>query len=126
MRHLPYSQIISRLACTCLVASFPGPSLETKWEGPGNEATCFSTVHLCFTVLFLLLFSALIHHTYICTCTHTVTHTHTHTHTHCHTHTHTQGEAYSDPVKTRRQERLKQAKKNLSNSFVPTSGSKKP
>ena len=100
----------------------------------------------------LLLFSALIHHTYICTCTHTVTHTHchthtlshththtvthththtlshthTHTHTHTYTHTHTQGEAYSDPVKTRRQERLKQAKKNLSNSFVPTSGSKKP
>jgi hypothetical protein len=37
-----------------------------------------------------------------------------------------EGEAYSDPVKVRRQEKLKQAQKNLSKAFFPTSGSKKP
>ena len=37
-----------------------------------------------------------------------------------------QSEAYSDPVKRRRQERLTEAKSNLSKAFVPSSGSKKP
>ena len=38
-----------------------------------------------------------------------------------------QGEAYSDPVKKRRQEKIKQAKKNLSKvPFMPSSGSKEP
>ena len=39
--------------------------------------------------------------------------------------THMKAEAYSDPVKRRRQDRLKEAKKNISKSFVPSSGSKK-
>ena len=37
-----------------------------------------------------------------------------------------QGEAYSDPVKHRRQMRLKEAKKNIGKAWVPSSGSKKP
>lgn len=37
------------------------------------------------------------------------------------------GEAYSDPVKKRRQEKMQQAKKNLSKvPFMPSSGSKEP
>ena len=36
-----------------------------------------------------------------------------------------EGEAYSDPVKQRRQDKLKEAKKNLSKAFVPSSISKK-
>ena len=42
------------------------------------------------------------------------------------THFNVKGEAYSDPVKRRRQDRLTEAKKNLSKAFVPSSGSKKP
>ena len=37
-----------------------------------------------------------------------------------------QGEAYSDPVKLRRQTKLREAQKNLSKAFIPSSGSKKP
>ena len=37
-----------------------------------------------------------------------------------------EGEAYSDPVKRRRQDRLNEAKRNLSKAFVPSSGSKRP
>lgn len=37
------------------------------------------------------------------------------------------GEAYSDPVKKRRQEKIQQTKKNLSKApFIPSSGSKEP
>lgn len=36
-----------------------------------------------------------------------------------------EGEAYSDPVKARRQDKLKEAQKNLSKAFVPSSDSKK-
>ena len=36
-----------------------------------------------------------------------------------------EGEAYSDPVKRRRQGKLKEAQKNLSKAFVPSSVSKK-
>ena len=37
-----------------------------------------------------------------------------------------QGEAYSDPVKLRRQRRLVEAKKNIGGSWAPSSGSKQP
>ena len=37
-----------------------------------------------------------------------------------------EGESYSDSVKVRRQERLKQAEKNLGKAFIPTDGTKKP
>ena len=37
-----------------------------------------------------------------------------------------QGEAYSDPVKRRRQNKLKAAKLNLGKAFVPSSGEKLP
>lgn len=36
-----------------------------------------------------------------------------------------EGEAYSDPVKQRRQNKLTEAQKNLSKAFVPSSVSKK-
>lgn len=37
-----------------------------------------------------------------------------------------EGESYSDAVKQRRQDRLKEAKRNIGKAFVPTSGSKLP
>ncbi|XP_018431307.1 PREDICTED: UPF0602 protein C4orf47 homolog [Nanorana parkeri] len=37
-----------------------------------------------------------------------------------------EGEAYSDPLKQRRQYRIQQAKKNLGKSFLPSNGEKKP
>ncbi|XP_065063088.1 cilia-and flagella-associated protein 96-like [Rhopilema esculentum] len=37
-----------------------------------------------------------------------------------------QGEAYTDPVKRRRQERISQSKKNLGKPFVPSHSGKKP
>ncbi|PIK35996.1 putative UPF0602 protein C4orf47-like [Apostichopus japonicus] len=37
-----------------------------------------------------------------------------------------EGEAYTDPVKRRRQERLKGSKKNIGTAFLPSSGDKKP
>jgi hypothetical protein len=37
-----------------------------------------------------------------------------------------EGEGYSDPIKLRRQWRLKEQKKNLGKAFVPNSGEKKP
>jgi len=35
-------------------------------------------------------------------------------------------EAYSDPVKLRRQERLNQSKRNLGKAFLPNNGGKLP
>ena len=35
-------------------------------------------------------------------------------------------EAYSDPVKRRRQERISQSKKNLGKAFMPSHSGKKP
>ena len=35
------------------------------------------------------------------------------------------GESYTDPVKMRRQDRLKDAQKNIGKPFVPSSGEKK-
>ncbi|ESO84025.1 hypothetical protein LOTGIDRAFT_210983 [Lottia gigantea] len=37
-----------------------------------------------------------------------------------------EGEAYSDPIKMRRQNRLEEAKRNLSKPFLPSSGDRKP
>lgn len=37
-----------------------------------------------------------------------------------------EGEAYSDPVKRRRQERINQSKKNLGKPFVPSHAGKLP
>ncbi|XP_033127385.1 UPF0602 protein C4orf47 homolog [Anneissia japonica] len=37
-----------------------------------------------------------------------------------------EGEAYSDPVKRRRQERIQQSKKNIGKAFLPSNGDKKP
>lgn len=37
-----------------------------------------------------------------------------------------EGEAYSDPIKIRRQHRLKEGQKNLSKPFLPSNGEKKP
>ncbi|XP_066303456.1 cilia-and flagella-associated protein 96-like isoform X2 [Branchiostoma lanceolatum] len=37
-----------------------------------------------------------------------------------------EAEAYSDPIKLRRQNRLKEAKKNLGKPFLPSNGDKKP
>ena len=37
-----------------------------------------------------------------------------------------EAEAYSDPIKRRRQTRLKDAKLNVGKAFVPSSGGKKP
>lgn len=37
-----------------------------------------------------------------------------------------EGEAYTDPVKRRRQERLKESSKNIGKAFLPSSGDKKP
>ncbi|XP_069833829.1 cilia-and flagella-associated protein 96 [Dendropsophus ebraccatus] len=37
-----------------------------------------------------------------------------------------EGEAYSDPLKQRRQYRMQQAKKNLGKAFLPSNGEKKP
>lgn len=37
-----------------------------------------------------------------------------------------EGEAYSDAVKRRRQDRLKESKRNISKAFLPSSGDKKP
>lgn len=37
-----------------------------------------------------------------------------------------EGESYNDPIKQRRQDRLKEAQKNLSKPFLPSSGDKKP
>ncbi|XP_040274687.1 UPF0602 protein C4orf47 homolog [Bufo bufo] len=37
-----------------------------------------------------------------------------------------EGEAYSDPLKHRRQYRMQQAKKNLGKAFLPSNGEKKP
>ncbi|KAG9479852.1 hypothetical protein GDO78_011729 [Eleutherodactylus coqui] len=37
-----------------------------------------------------------------------------------------EGEAYSDPLKQRRQYRMQQAKKNLGKTFLPSNGEKKP
>ena len=36
-----------------------------------------------------------------------------------------EGEAYSDPIKIRRQYRLKEASKNIGKAFMPSSGDKK-
>lgn len=36
-----------------------------------------------------------------------------------------EGEAYTDPIKIRRQQRLKEAQKNLGKPFLPSSGDKK-
>ena len=35
-----------------------------------------------------------------------------------------EGEAYSDPIKIRRQQRLKEAQKNIGKAFLPSSGEK--
>jgi len=37
-----------------------------------------------------------------------------------------EGEAYSDPIKQRRQHRIKEGQKNLGKPFLPSSGEKKP
>lgn len=37
-----------------------------------------------------------------------------------------EGEAYSDPIKMRRQHRIKEGQKNLGKPFLPSSGDKKP
>jgi len=37
-----------------------------------------------------------------------------------------QGEAYSDPVKRRREQRVKEMKRNVAGTFVPSSVPKKP
>ena len=37
-----------------------------------------------------------------------------------------EGEAHSDPIKIRRQHRLKEGQKNLGKPFLPSSGDKKP
>ena len=37
-----------------------------------------------------------------------------------------EGEAYSDPIKQRRQHRMKESQKNLGKPFLPSSGDKKP
>ncbi|XP_071952555.1 cilia-and flagella-associated protein 96-like [Antedon mediterranea] len=37
-----------------------------------------------------------------------------------------EGEAYSDPVKRRRQERIQNSKKNIGKAFLPSNGDKKP
>lgn len=37
-----------------------------------------------------------------------------------------EGEAYSDPIKMRRQHRIKEAQKNIGKPFLPSSGDKKP
>lgn len=37
-----------------------------------------------------------------------------------------EGEAHSDPIKMRRQHRMKEAQKNLGKPFLPSSGEKKP
>lgn len=37
-----------------------------------------------------------------------------------------EGEAYSDPIKQRRQYRIKESQKNLGKPFLPSSGDKKP
>ena len=37
-----------------------------------------------------------------------------------------EGESYTDPVKIRRQHRLKETQKNIGKPFLPSSGDKKP
>ncbi|XP_069124783.1 cilia-and flagella-associated protein 96-like isoform X2 [Argopecten irradians] len=37
-----------------------------------------------------------------------------------------EGEAYSDPIKVRRQHRLKESQRNIGKAFLPSSGEKKP
>jgi len=37
-----------------------------------------------------------------------------------------EGEAYSDPIKMRRQHRLKESQRNIAKAFLPSSGEKKP
>ncbi len=37
-----------------------------------------------------------------------------------------EGEAFSDPIKRRRQHRLKESTKNIGKPFLPSSGDKKP
>ncbi len=37
-----------------------------------------------------------------------------------------EGEAYSDPIKIRRQYRIKEAQKNIGKPFLPSCGEKKP
>ena len=36
-----------------------------------------------------------------------------------------EGEAYTDPIKIRRQQRLKEAQRNIGKAFLPSSGDKK-
>lgn len=36
-----------------------------------------------------------------------------------------EGEAYSDPIKMRRQNRLKESKKNIAKAFLPSNGEKR-
>jgi hypothetical protein len=37
-----------------------------------------------------------------------------------------EGESYTDPIKIRRQHRLKELQKNIGKPFLPSSGDKKP
>ena len=37
-----------------------------------------------------------------------------------------EGEAYTDPVKIRRQHRIKEAQKNIGKPFLPSNGDKRP